>query len=177
MKWENLLVVLDKQTSRLVYRSAWAEWPQMIPTTPDYAVRQWRGFNDWTEADWTNFEITWPDVNQGAVRANPAKTLPLTEQDLVRLQMEREKCALAWRWLNVMYALNRSVTGMIPGIDVAPTLAEENLLLEERTQVQNMIKNDILVYWPKIWSASTMAEVEAIGTELKSVSRNSQAFA
>jgi len=91
--------------------------------------------------------------------------------------MEREKCALAWRWLNVMYALNRSVTGMIPGIDVAPTLAEENLLREERAQVQTMIKNDILVYWPKIWSASTMAEVEAIGTELKSVSRNSQAFA
>lgn len=176
MKWENLLVVIDKATNRLVYRAAWADWPQMIPATTDHIVRNWKGFNNWTNDDWNKFEIVWPDLTQSVTRASEANILPLTTEEHDRLCIERDKCGLAWRWLNVLYSLNKSVMGMIPGIDIADTLAELNLIKQERSIIQCMIKDDIQTYWHRIWEAKSLEEIESIAIEIKSTSRNSQAF-
>ena len=176
MKWENLLVVMDKPTGRLIYRAAWTDWPQMIPTTTDYAVRRWSGFNDWTDSEWKNFEIVWPSLTQNISRASELDKLPLPKEEYDRLCFEREKCGLAWRWLNVLYSVNKSVMGMIPGIDIANTPTEEKLLQQERSTIQDMIKQDIQTYWARIWEAKSLSEIESIAIEIKSTSRNSQAF-
>jgi hypothetical protein len=65
---------------------------------------------------------------------------------------------------------------MIPGIDIANTPAEEELLRLERETIRGMIKQDLTKYWPRIWAATEMEEIEAIAAEIKISSRNSQAF-
>lgn len=171
-KWENLLVVIDKSTGRLIFRSFWTEWPQMIPGNNRFAVRNWRGWNDWTEEDWNQFTLSWSNVMRPVERAE----IPLTDEDRARLPVEREKAAVAWRWLNVLYALHRSTEGMIPGIYVYESEAEKDLLEQERQSVKELIRQDLSQYWARIWNASTMEEIESLAEELRFTSRNSQAY-
>jgi len=171
-KWENLILVVDVKSRSVVNRFAYQEWPQMIPATHTTTVRQWKGWNDFTDKEWDSFDIVWPSVATSLERRDN----PLSNEDIARLQIERRKAGVAWRWLGVLYMLDKSVTGMIPGIDIAATPAEEDLLRQERETVRGMIKQDLQDYWPRIWACTSLDEIEAIATEIKLSSRNSQAF-
>jgi len=173
-KWENLLVVIDKSTERLVFRSFWTEWPQMIPGNNRFAVRNWRGWNDWTNDDWNNFTLRWHNVMHPVERATPDDVL--SDEDRARLPIEREKSAVAWHWLNVLHALHRSTEGMIQGIHMYDSAAEKELLEQEHQAVKDLIRRDLSQHWARIWNASTMEEIENLAEELRFTSRNSQAY-
>lgn len=171
-KWENLLVVVDKRTERMVFRSFWTEWPQMIPGNNMFAVRNWRGWNDWSDEDWNNFKLNWGDIMRPVERDET----PLSDSDRARLHVEREKSAVAWRWLNVLYSLHRSTEGMIPGIHLYESESERRLIEQERQSVNELIRKDLSQHWTKIWDASSMEEIESLAEELRFTSRNSQAY-
>lgn len=173
MRWENLLVVMNKETRRIVYRNVWTEWPQMIPANPGLAVRNWKGWTNFTDdKQWNEFNIAWPKAGFG--------DLELLEnadsKDIAIFQLDRAKSAMAWRWLNVHYLLDRSVSGMIPGIDFADTPAELELMLQERQSVRSMIQHDLKTYWASIWEADSLKSLEQIAFQIKLESKNVQAF-
>jgi hypothetical protein len=173
MRWENLLVVVDKKTRRIIYRSAWSEWPQMIPATPRLAVRNWKGWSKFTEEkDWNSFNIGWPRAGFGDLELFE----DATSEEIETFKLDRTKSAMALRWLNVLYALDRSVSGMIPGIDFADTPAELELMLQERQSVRSMIQNDLKTYWASIWEAQSLKSLEQIAFQIKLESKNVQAF-
>lgn len=173
MRWENLLVVVDKKTRRIIHRSAWAEWPQMIPATPRLAVRNWKGWSKFTEEkDWSNFNIAWPQSGFGDLELLE----DATSEEIETFKLDRTKSAMALRWLNVLYALDRSVSGMIPGIDFADTPAELELMLQERQSVRSMIQNDLKTHWASIWEADSLKSLEQIAFQIKLESKNVQAF-
>jgi hypothetical protein len=174
-RWENLLLVIDKPTNRIVFRTPWSDWPQMIPTSHQLAVRNYKGWVDFSDTQWNDFQVAWPRLMYGLETYDP-QTHPLDRETNSRLLVEREKSALAWRWLNVLYAFDRSVTGMIPGIDLVDSDAELKLLEQERAVVKSMIAQDLKKHWKRIWEATSNEELVAIANEIKFESRNSQAF-
>ena len=175
-KWENLLLVMDKPTERIVFRAPWKEWPQMIPSTSQHVVRNYNGWTEFSDSDWSGFRVAWPRLVHG-LELYDENIVPIDSVTRDRLVVERIKSGLAWRWLNVLYSFDRSVSGMIPGIDVVDNEIELKLLQQERESVKKMIADDLKKNWQRIWEASSKTELDAIAAELKFEGRNSQGFA
>ena len=172
-RWENLLLVLDKNTSRVVFRTAWSEWPQMVPSSNFLTVRNYKGWVEATDQNWQNFEVKWPSLIHGLAISEQ----PIEKDDMSKLLLARAQSAFAWRWLSALYTVDKSTAGMIPGIDLASTPAEEELIRQERQAVKDMIKEDLLTYWGKIWNTDSVNELESIIHKIKITTKTGHAWA
>lgn len=171
-RWENLLLVIDKNTYRVVFRTAWSEWPQMIPSSNFLIARNYKGWVEATDQNWQNFEVRWPDLIHGLEITDQK----LDQSDVTKLLLARAQSAFAWRWLSVLYTVDKNTAGMIPGIDLVSTPAEAELLNQERMAIKNMIKEDLLTYWEKIWNTTNIEELESLVHKIKITTRTGHAW-
>lgn len=164
MTWMNVLVVIDNRTERIVMRDNWRNWPNMIPATTHVTVRNWKGFSNYDPSDWKDFNLIFPQASPDPIKQS---TSTLSTVEIERLTFERHRANLAWRWLCGLDDQNRSAEGMIPGVEIYSNEREKNLLQQEKEHLHELIRKDIVRFWPRIWQCQNHQQVTDVFTEIR----------
>jgi hypothetical protein len=160
MRNYDILIAVDKESTRIVWHRAYREWPRMMPDTPMVAVFNWIGTTDATPDQINSFEV----VNE---RTQLKWIGPPTEQEKQRLTLLAAKCKICWSWLIQLNDLSRTVSGYLPDIPIGKTGTNDRGLFEqENSRVKDIIAEEIATYHSKIWTASSQEELEILVAQL-----------
>jgi hypothetical protein len=156
----NILIAVDKESSRVAWHTAYRDWPRMMPDTPMLSVFNWIGESEVTPEQLISFEV----INQNTYLI-PAEPVSLVEKE--RLTLLTTKCNICWRWLIQLHDLSRTTSGYLPDIPIGKAGTNDRDLFEQESRrMKDMIAEEITTYHSKIWLASSQAELEILVAEL-----------
>lgn len=161
--FRELLIAVDKETQRVVWRTHYREWPRMMPSDPNLAVFPWRGFT----------EVQLNDIDDLRVIHDKAEIriadVEFSKNEKERLLFLREKCMLCWRWLIQLHDLQRSVQGFLPFYPLGKEgTNDRKLFYEEQSRVMKVIVDEIEENHDKIWLAKDSDELSEIAEHIAS---------
>lgn len=172
-KIRNLLVVMDRETDRLVWATPYQEWPRLVPGLATLSSFQY-------------FDPEGPsmvDINDLMVRRELGDGnkfikvgLPIGAE-FRKLILLKAKCDLTWRWLIGLHRLSLSVQGYIPNVPLGlPGTNDRALFEQELATVRENIAREINDNHWRIWAAETSSELEKIEQDLLVNRHSSQIY-
>jgi hypothetical protein len=151
----NIIIGLDRPSSRIVWYTEYRDWPKMIPSDPHISVYNWYGSSNVTPLELNNFGVV--NIDGRLLRSEP------NLDDLPKLNLIRKKCKICWRWLTQLNQMYNSTCSYLPNIPLGkPNSNDRKLFLEEQQKVADMISIEIANYHHLIWMASTEEELDGL---------------
>jgi len=156
----DILIAIDKESSRVVWHRANRDWPRMMPDTPMLSVFNWIGDSEVTPEQLNSFEV----INQKTQLVHAG---PVTASEKERLTLLATKCKICWSWLIQLNDLARTASGYLPDVPIGKAGTNDRDLFEQESRrMKDMIAEEIATYHSKIWLASSQAELEVLVAEL-----------
>lgn len=163
----DILIAVDKESSRVVWHRAYRDWPCMMPDTPMLSVFNWIGDAEEVTPEHINsFEV----INENT-QLVPAE--PVTPEEKERLTLLATKCKICWSWLIQLNDLARTASGYLPDVPIGKAGTNDRNLFEQESQrMKDMIAEEIATYHSKIWLANTQLELEELVVQLTRLRHN-----
>lgn len=164
-----LLVVMDRESERLIWANLYREWPRFTPGVATLSAFPYFSVESPTMGE-INDLMARKDLED---KTKFIKVGPPVGAEFRRLLLLRDQCGLAWRWLNSLYQLHRSAQGFMPGVPLGlPGTNDRALYEQELAAVSEMIAAEIANHYWKIWETKNTDDLESLENHLMTNRQN-----